>query len=83
MSKPPALLNAPRCHARSKRTGQPCQSPAVTGWKVCRHHGAHSGAPCGEKNGNYRHGNFTKEAIALRKDTTALLRRSRHLVEGI
>jgi hypothetical protein len=26
---------APRCKARSKRTGQPCRAPAVRGWKVC------------------------------------------------
>ena len=83
MSKPPALLNAPRSRARSKRTGKPCQSPAVTGWKVCRHHGAGGGAPLGEKNGNYRHGNFTREAVALRKEISALLRGSRHLIESI
>jgi hypothetical protein len=34
---------APRCKARSKRTGQPCRSPAVRGWKVCRMHGARGG----------------------------------------
>jgi hypothetical protein len=31
---------APRCTAKSKRTGRPCRSPAVRGWKVCRMHGA-------------------------------------------
>ena len=36
---------APRCHARSKRTGLPCGAPAVSGWKVCRFHGAGGGAP--------------------------------------
>lgn len=83
MSKPPALLHAPRCRARSKRTGKPCQSPAVTGWNVCRHHGAGGGAPTGERNGNYRHGNFTREAVALKKKIFALLRGSRHLIESI
>ena len=83
MSNLSAFLKAPRCHARSKRTGKPCQSPAVTGWKVCRHHGAGGGAPCGARNGNYKTGHYTREAIALRRDISALLRQSRHLIESI
>ena len=58
---------APRCTARSKRSGQCCRAPAVKGWKVCRMHGARGGAPEGERNGNYRHGARTKEVIALTK----------------
>src|SRR5262249_47688622 len=27
---------APRCTARSKRSGQRCRAPAVRGWRVCR-----------------------------------------------
>src|SRR5262249_19750545 len=48
------LNNAPRCHARSKRSGLPCKAPAVTGYHVCRVHGARGGAPEGKRNGNYR-----------------------------
>ena len=59
--------NAPRCTAKSKRSGQRCRAPAVKGWRVCRMHGARGGAPEGERNGNYRHGARTKEAIELRK----------------
>jgi hypothetical protein len=59
--------DAPRCKARSKRTGQPCRSPAVRGWKVCRMHGARGGAPEGKRNGNYRHGGRTKEMIGVWK----------------
>jgi hypothetical protein len=29
-----------RCTARSKKTGERCQNPAVTGYTVCLHHGA-------------------------------------------
>jgi hypothetical protein len=83
MSSAPAFLDSPRCHARSKRTGQQCQAPAVTGWKVCRHHGAGGGAPTGERNGNYKSGHYTREATALRRDISALLRGSRHLIESI
>lgn len=79
MSKPASLLHAPRCRARSKRTGKPCQSPAVTGWRVCRHHGAGGGAPKGERNGNYRHGLYTLEAVAERRRIAALLKMARAL----
>ena len=55
--------DAPRCRAKSKRTGKPCKAPAVRGYRVCRMHGARGGAPTGERNGNYRDGRRTKEAI--------------------
>ena len=58
---------APRCTAKSKRTGKPCHAPAVRGWKVCRMHGARGGAPEGKRNGNCRHGARSKETIALWK----------------
>lgn len=48
--------DAPRCTARSKRSGKPCMSPAVKGYSVCRMHGARGGAPTGVGNGNYSHG---------------------------
>lgn len=83
MSSALPFQSSPRCHARSKRTGKPCQSPAVTGWKVCRHHGAGGGAPKGKANGNYRHGNYTREAVASRKELAAFLRQARHLIESI
>ena len=41
------------------------------------------GAPCGARNGNYKTGHYTREAIALRRDISALLRQSRHLIESI
>ena len=83
MSNAHPYLDSPRCHARSKRTGKQCGAPAVTGWKVCRHHGAGGGAPSGERNGNYRHGRYTREAIALRKALTMLLKESRDLIAAL
>ena len=53
---------APRCRAKSKRTGLPCQSPAVKGYCVCRMQSARGGAPEGKRNGNFRHGGRTKDA---------------------
>jgi hypothetical protein len=32
-----------------------------------------SGAPKGERNGNYRHGHFTQEAVELRRQIRALI----------
>jgi hypothetical protein len=69
-----AMHRNPRCTATSKRTLQPCQAPAVTGWTVCRFHGARGGGPKGERNGAYRHGLHTAEAIAARRAVAALLR---------
>ena len=67
-------MNAPypfqlslRCTATSKRTRQRCRAPAVKGWTVCRFHGAGGGGPTGERNGMYRHGLYTKEAIEERR----------------
>ena len=70
---------APRCRAKSKRTGLPCQAPAVGGYRVCRMHGAGGGAPEGKQNGNFRHGGRTNEAVAVSRYMRELLR----LVRGL
>jgi hypothetical protein len=69
------MHKAPRCCARSKRTGKPCKSPAVKGWNVCRMHGAGGGAPRGPRNGNYRHGGRTAEAKLRRRQIANLLQK--------
>ena len=69
------LNAAARCGAKSKRTGEPCRGPAVRGKRVCRMHGgAGGGAPKGQRNGNYKNGASTKEAIALVRDLSMLAR---------
>jgi hypothetical protein len=61
------LRHAARCGAMT-RAGMPCQRPALRGRKRCRLHGALSpGAPRGHKNGNFRNGNWTADAIEERK----------------
>jgi hypothetical protein len=67
LNNPTARLNAaPRCGARAKRTGQPCQSPAIKGKARCRMHGGRStGPPKGNKNA-LRHGKRSAEARAIR-----------------
>jgi len=69
------LNAAPRCLARSKRSGQRCRGPAVNGKRTCRMHGGlGSGAPAGKSNGRYRHGSYTKEAIYLMRDLNLMAR---------
>jgi len=68
---------SPRCSARSKRTGERCRAPAVRGWTVCRFHGAGGGGPRGKRNGKYKHGLFTAEAVQMRRTISALVRASR------
>ena len=56
-----------RCGAKT-RAGTACQSPPVPGRKRCRLHGGLSpGAPRGSRNGNYRRGDWTTEAIEERR----------------
>ena len=74
---------APRCTATSKRTGKRCRAPAVRGWSVCRFHGAREGAPKGKRNGMYRHGLYTKEAIAERRALSEVLKRAREVLDVI
>jgi hypothetical protein len=61
----------------TKRTGLPCRSPAVRGYRACRMHGARGGAPKGKKNGNYRHSKFTKGAIQAVRYISLLSRLAR------
>jgi hypothetical protein len=71
--------SAPRCTAKSKRSGKQCQAPAVRGKHVCRMHGAKAGAPCGSDHGRYVHGLQTREAKNARKEMRDLIRTARQL----
>jgi hypothetical protein len=68
---------SPRCTAMSKRTKQRCGAPAERGKHVCRFHGARAGAPSGTANGQYKHGQYSQEAIQVRRSISALLSASR------
>lgn len=69
------MTNAPLCHARNRK-GLPCRCPAMRGKARCRLHGGAegSGAPKGERNGMWKHGGFSREAMALRRAAQTLLR---------
>jgi hypothetical protein len=57
--------DAPRCKAKSKRTGKPCRAPAVRSYRVCRMHGARGGAPEGKRNGNFMQTGARRKPPAL------------------
>jgi hypothetical protein len=62
---------APRCSARC-RDGRACRQPAIKGRPTCRMHGGKGGAPKGARNGRWKHGFCTQEAIdVLRNLRTA------------
>ena len=65
---------APRCTAKSKRSGQPCGNAAVRGWTVCRMHGARGGHGSGKANPAYEHGMRSREWVEMRKAINALVR---------
>lgn len=62
-----------RCLAKT-RSGGECQKPALLGKNRCQLHGGRAGAPSGERNGNYKHGRFTKELLRKRKDALGRMR---------
>jgi hypothetical protein len=77
------MLASPRCRAKI-RGGGSCRAPAVRGKRRCRMHGGApgSGAPRGNQNAR-RHGLFTSQAIAERKQIRALLGEARKLLQGM
>jgi hypothetical protein len=74
---PSPMNQAPRCNAQT-RCGTLCQSPAVRGKVRRRMHGGADGigAPRGNRNA-FRHGRYTAEAIARRREVAALIRACR------
>ena len=74
------MLASLRCGART-RAGETCRAPAVHDKRRCRMHGgaAQSGAPRGNRNA-LKHGRFTGEAIAERKQIRDLLGEARKLL---
>ena len=67
-----------RCRARTRR-GSPCQSPAMKNGRCRMHGGTSPGAPKGNKNA-LKHGRYTAEAIARRREIAELIRTARELI---
>jgi hypothetical protein len=74
------MLTSPRCGVKT-RCGGACRS-AVHGKKRCRMHGGApgSGAPTANRNAR-KHGLFTGDAIAERRQIQVLLGEARKLLE--
>jgi hypothetical protein len=77
------LAKARRCGART-RAGHPCRQAAVTGRTRCRMHGGArgSGGPRGDRNGNFKHGIWSRESVDLRKGMGAKIRELRGLLRA-
>jgi hypothetical protein len=75
------MLASQRCGAKT-RSGGSCRSPAVRGRMRCRMHGGApgSGAPRANRNAR-KHGLFTGDAIAERRQIRTLLGDARKLLE--
>jgi hypothetical protein len=78
------LAKAPRCGART-RMGSPCRQAAVKERTRCRMHGGAkgSGGPSGARNGNFKHGLWTRDSKRLRCATRRKLREGQALLKGI
>jgi hypothetical protein len=77
------LLASQRCGART-RAGEPCRAPAVSGKARCRRHGGAAGV--GGKSGNRnarRHGLYTAEHKARRRQVMDLVRAGNRLLREI
>jgi uncharacterized protein YjcR len=75
-----AMLASPRCGAKV-RSGGSCRAPAVRGKGRCRMHGGAPGSGAPKRNQNARkHGRFTRDTIAERKQIDALLADTRRLL---
>ena len=80
--EPKQLRSSARCGAKTRR-GTSCQSPAMRGKTRCRIHGGAkgSGAPEGSRNGNFHHGERTREAMAFRRECQEILEAARELLD--
>ena len=67
------------CVAKAKHNGKPCRQFAMKNGR-CYYHG---GKSTGAKNPKIKHGQYTKDAIALRQQSTQLLRDSKVLMKEV
>jgi hypothetical protein len=72
--------SAPRCGAKSRRTGLPCRGPAVHGKRRCRFHSGLSTGPrtpeglARTRRANWKHGAYSQQARQTRRDLRAATR---------
>lgn len=71
------MHRSPRCGART-RAGNRCRSPAMPNGRCRLHGGLSPGAPKGNRNA-LKHGRYTADALASRREVAALVRAMRAL----
>ena len=77
------ITHAPEPALRARtRHGTPCRSPAMANGRCRMHGGASPGAPRGNANA-WKHGLYTAEAIARRRELAALLRVVKRLAREV
>lgn len=74
------MQRAPRCGAKTRR-GTSCGAPAMPNGRCRIHGGLSPGAPKGNRNA-LKFGHYTAEAIARRREISALMRAARELIGG-
>ena len=89
-NNPPCdLCSLPRCQAMAKSTGKRCGNPAMKGKRVCYIHGGKSRGPrtkegkLRSKYANIKHGDYTAEAIARRKEVNQLFRECNEFIKNM
>src|SRR5450759_5828644 len=77
------LAKARRCGAKT-RAGHPCRQAAVRERSRCRMHGGAkgSGGPPGNRNGNFKHGLYTREAKTIHRAMRAKIREVKALIQA-
>ena len=79
-TKSPMHLS-PRCGAKTRKATN-CQSPAMRNGRCRMHGGAFTEAPKGNQNA-FKHGRYSAEAIARRKEFRALMSELNDLLQAI
>ncbi len=82
MRRADPMQSSPRCGAKT-RGGRPCEGPATPNGRCRMHGGSSPGAPKGKANGNYRHGRYTSEAIAQRRQLMEWVRMMRQFAQEV
>ena len=75
------MHRSPRCGARTRSESR-CRSAAMPNGRCRMHGGMSPGAPKGNKNA-LKHGHYTAEAIARRREIANMLREARALVKEV
>ena len=73
---------SPRCGAKTRK-GSSCCAPAMPNGRCRMHGGSSPGAPKGTANGMFKHGRYTNEAIAARRELSAWIREMRQAASDL